>query len=62
MENLVCDIQRAPIAAGGVAAPAAPRVGTASGTTMLVFLWLIVGVPMLWGVFKTVQEVQILFQ
>jgi hypothetical protein len=53
MENLVCDIQRA---------PAAPKVRTAFGTIMLVFLWLIVGVPMLWGVFKTLQEVQILFQ
>jgi hypothetical protein len=61
MENLVCDMRRAPNE-GGVAAPVAPTAGTAFGTTMLVFLWLIVGVPMLWGVFKTLQEVQILFR
>ena len=62
MENLVCDIQRAPIEGGRVAAPAAPKVRTAFDTAMLVFLWLIVGIPMLWGVFRTLQEVQILFQ
>jgi len=62
MENLVCDIQRAPIEGGGIAASDTPQVGTAFGTTTLVCLWLIVGVPMLWGVFRTLQEVQILFQ
>jgi hypothetical protein len=62
MENLVCGIERAPMEGGDVAAAAAPKSGTAFGTTMLVLLWLLVGVPMLWGVFKTLQEVQILFQ
>jgi hypothetical protein len=62
MENLVCDVQRVSIDGGEVAAPAAPIVRAAFGTTMLVLLWLIVGVPMLWGVFRTLQEVQILFQ
>ena len=62
MENLVCDIQRAPVKGGDVAAPAVPTVGTGLGTATLVLLWLLVGVPMLWGVFKTLQEVQILFQ
>jgi hypothetical protein len=28
----------------------------------LVFMWLVVGIPLLWGVFKTLQNAMKLFQ
>jgi hypothetical protein len=43
-------------------APAVPGVGRAVERAMLLFLWLMVGGPMLWGIFKTLQVVQYLFQ
>jgi hypothetical protein len=60
MENLVCDMQQ-PIAERA-AAPAVPKPGSARETTLLVVMWLIVGVPMFWGIFKTLQIVQYPFQ
>jgi hypothetical protein len=39
-----------------------PKAGRAVETALLVFLWVVVGGPMLWGVFKTLQTVQYLFQ
>lgn len=60
MENLVCDMQQ-PLEERA-AAPAVPKVGTAIKTTLLVIMWLIVGVPMLWGILKTLEVVRYLFQ
>jgi hypothetical protein len=59
MENLACEMQQS------IAEPAAravPKAGSAIERTLLVFLWLIAGTPMLWGIFKTLQVVQFLFK
>jgi hypothetical protein len=60
MENLAGDMHQS--IEERTAAPAAPRSGSAIQTTLLVILWLIVGVPMLWGILKTLEVVQFLFQ
>jgi hypothetical protein len=60
MENFVYDMQQSN--EERAAAPTVPKAGTAIERTLLVTLWLIVGVPMLWGVLKTLQVVQFLFQ
>jgi hypothetical protein len=59
MENLACEMQQS---IEEPAAPAVPEAGSAIQRTLLVILWLIVGAPMLWGIFKTLQVVQFLFQ
>jgi hypothetical protein len=61
MQDVICGMQR-PSQDGGATAPAVPKVGRAVDRALLGFLWLIVGSPMLWGVFKTLQVVQYLFQ
>jgi hypothetical protein len=62
MEDLVCGMQRPSTDGGGAKAPAVPKAGSAAERALLVFLWLIVGGPMLWGIFKTLQVVQYLFR
>jgi hypothetical protein len=61
MENMVYDAQRSSIEESA-AAPAEPKVGAGFEKALVVVLWLIVGVPMLWGIFKTLQIVQYLFR
>jgi hypothetical protein len=61
MEDLACGMQR-PSTDNDATAPTVPKAGSAVERGLLVFLWVIVGVPMLWGVFKTLQVVQYLFQ
>jgi hypothetical protein len=60
VENLVYELQQ-PVEKRA-AAPAVPKAGSAIQRILLGILWLIVGIPMVWGVFKTLQVVQFLFQ
>jgi hypothetical protein len=53
MEDLVCGTHRPSTDALRTTAPA---------RAMLVLLWLMVGVPLFWGVFKALQDVQYLFE
>jgi hypothetical protein len=62
MEHLVYEMQRPSTDGSAATAPAIPKVGSAVEKALLVLLWLIVGGPMLWGVLKTLQDVQYLFQ
>jgi hypothetical protein len=55
-------MQRPSTDGGAATAPAVPKAGSAVEGALLAFLWIIVGGPMLWGVFKTLQDVQYLFQ
>lgn len=41
--------------------PAAPAEGRASSPLILVLAWLGVGIPLLWGVWQTVQKAAVLF-
>jgi hypothetical protein len=34
-------------------------LGLRASTLKLILLWLVVGLPLAWGVYKTVQEIQI---
>lgn len=38
------------------------NANSAASTLKLVLLWLAVGIPMLWGILKALQEVQPLFR
>jgi len=60
VENLVFEIQQ-PIEERA-AAPAVRKAGTAAQNVLLVLIWLMVGIPLLWGIFKTLQVVQVLFE
>jgi hypothetical protein len=62
VENLVYGMQRPSIEDGGAAAAAAPKAATFRERVLLVVLWLLVGVPMLWGVLMTLLVVQYLFR
>jgi len=61
MEDLVCGMQCPSTDGGAATAPAFPKTRSAVERALLVLLWLIVGGPLLWGVFKTLQDVQYLF-
>jgi hypothetical protein len=61
MENMVYDGQRSSLE-DSAAAPAAPKAGAGFEKALVVILWLIVGFPLLWGIFKTLQVVQYLFR
>jgi hypothetical protein len=62
MEDLARGMQRPSTDGDDATAPAVPKAGSAAEKALLAFLWLIVGGPMLWGVFKTLQVVQYLFR
>jgi len=50
-------------AGAALSEPSAVQNGKSAGSTLkLVLLWLVVSIPMLWGILKALEEVQPLFR